>query len=151
MPAIRVETFIRAAPEVCFDLARDVEAHVASTARTKERVVGGVTRGLLDLGDEVTWEAVHFGVRQRLTSRITRLDRPRMFVDEMVRGAFASFEHLHEFSPADGGTRMVDVFTYRAPLGVIGRVADVLFLERYMRTFLTERARSLKATLERPT
>jgi ligand-binding SRPBCC domain-containing protein len=149
MPVIRLETFIRATPEACFDLARNVEAHIASTSRTKERVVGGVTTGLLGLGDEVTWEAVHFGFRQRLTSRITRFDRPRMFVDEMVRGTFASFEHLHEFSSENDGTRMVDVFTYRSPLGPLGRVADVLFLERYMRRFLDERARALKASLER--
>lgn len=149
MPVIRLETFIQAPPEACFDLARNVEAHIASTGRTEERAVGGVTTGLLGLGDEVTWEAVHFGVRQRLTSRITRFDRPRMFVDEMVRGAFASFEHLHEFIAESGGTRMIDVFTYRSPLGPLGRLADALFLERYMRAFLVERARSLKMTLER--
>src|SRR5262249_37220293 len=148
MPVIRVETFIRARPEACFDLARDVEAHVASTVRTKERAVGGATTGLLGLRDEVTWEAVHFGVRQRFTSRITQFDRPRMFVDTMVHGAFADFEHLHEFSPEGQGTRMVDVVTYRSPLGLLGRVADVLFLERYLRAFLVGRARSLKAMLE---
>lgn len=150
MPAIRLETFIRATPEECFDLARSVEAHLASTRETRERAVDGVTTGLLGLGDHVTWEGVHFRVRQRLTSRITRFDRPRMFVDEMVRGAFAHFEHLHEFIPEDGGTRMVDVFDYRSPLGLLGRLADILFLERYMRAFLTERARSLKTTLEHP-
>jgi ligand-binding SRPBCC domain-containing protein len=148
MPLIRLETFIRAPPDACFDLARDVDAHVQSTARTKERAVGGITTGRLELGDEVTWEAVHFGVRQRLTSRITRFDRPRLFVDEMVRGAFSSFEHVHEFSPESGGTIMVDIFTYRAPLGMLGRLADLVFLERYMREFLGQRARSLKAILE---
>lgn len=149
MPVIRIETFVRASPEACFDLARDVEAHLASTSRTNERVVGGVTTGLLGLGDEVTWEAVHFGVRQRLTSRITKFDRPRMFVDAMVKGAFAGFEHLHEFLPEDEGTRMIDVFDYRAPLGPLGRLADVLFLEDYMRRFLVVRAESLKTALER--
>jgi ligand-binding SRPBCC domain-containing protein len=149
MPVIRIETLIHASPEACFDLARNVEAHIASTSRTKERAVGGVTTGLLELGDEVTWEATHFGIRQRLTSRITRFDRPRMFIDVMVRGAFRGFEHLHEFSPEGGGTRMVDVFSYRAPLGLLGRLADVLFLERHMRDFLTDRARCLKETLER--
>ncbi|HEY8076044.1 MAG TPA: SRPBCC family protein [Labilithrix sp.] len=148
MPVIRIETFIRAPAEACFDRARDVEAHVASASRTKERAIAGVTTGLLGLGDEVTWEAVHFGVRQRLTSRITRFDRPRMFVDEMVRGAFASFEHVHEFVPSEGGTTMIDTFTYRAPLGPLGRVADVLFLERHMRRFLVERANALREALE---
>lgn len=150
MPVIRIETFIQAAPEQCFDLARNIEAHVASTAATGERAVGAVTTGLLGLGDEVTWEAVHFGVRQRLTTRITKLDRPRSFVDEMVRGAFHSFVHEHEFIAEGGGTRMVDVFAYRSPLGPLGALADALFLERYMTRLLQERASYLKATLERP-
>lgn len=63
MPSIRIETAIAAPPERCFDLARDIDAHVRSTAGTHERAVGGVTTGLMGLGDEVTWEAKHLGVR----------------------------------------------------------------------------------------
>jgi len=99
VPTIRIATTIDAPPERCFDLARDVGAHLRSTGPTGERAVGGVTSGLLELGDEVTWEARHLGVRQRLTARISRLERPRLFEDVMVRGAFASLHHVHEFVP----------------------------------------------------
>src|SRR5262249_25376955 len=112
MPVIRLETWIDAAIETCFDLARSVDAHVSSTTRSRERAVAGGTRGLLDLGDEVTWEARHLGIRQRLTARVTRFERPRVFEDRMVRGAFRSFVHLHEFEPQRGGTLMVDTFDY---------------------------------------
>lgn len=61
MPVIRLETVVQAPPERCFDLASDVEAYAGSTARTRERAVAGVTSGLLGPGDQVTWEAVHFG------------------------------------------------------------------------------------------
>lgn len=84
MPLIRLETWIDAAADTCFDLARSVDAHVSSTARSRERAVAGVTSGLLDLGDEVTWEARRFGIRQRLTAKVTRLERPRVFEDRMV-------------------------------------------------------------------
>ena len=77
MPLIVLETVIRAAPERCFDLARSVDAHVASTHQSGERVVAGRTQGLLELGEEVTWEAVHLGLRQRLTAKITVLERRR--------------------------------------------------------------------------
>lgn len=149
MPLIRIETFIEAPPATCFDLARSVEAHVGSTKKTGERVVGGKMSGLLELGDEVTWEATHFGVKQRLTSRMTKLDRPRMFEDCMVRGAFRSFSHVHEFSEERGGTRMVDLFQFESPLAFLGNIANMLFLTRYMRTFLEERAAYLKAEAER--
>jgi ligand-binding SRPBCC domain-containing protein len=66
----------------------------------------------------------------------------------MVRGAFRSFTHTHEFRAADGGTLMIDTFRYASPLGPLGRLADFLFLERYMRRLLTERAAFLKRAAE---
>jgi ligand-binding SRPBCC domain-containing protein len=148
MPRIRVDTTIAAPPEVCFDLALHVDAHQASIAGSQERAVAGITSGRMTLGDEVTWEAVHFGVRQRLTARITEHERPHHFVDEMVSGAFARFRHLHAFERMDGSTRMLDEFDYTSPLGWLGTVADRLFLERYMRRLLTERAGYLKRAAE---
>jgi ligand-binding SRPBCC domain-containing protein len=114
----------------------------------RERAIGGKTSGLLALGDEVTWRARHFGVRQDLTSRITAFDRPRHFRDSLVRGAFARFDHDHYFAAEGGGTRMRDVFDYRAPLGPIGWLAEHLFLSAYMRRFLLARLRELKALAE---
>jgi ligand-binding SRPBCC domain-containing protein len=148
MPTIRLEIFIAAPPERCFDLARDIDLHSRSVAYTRERAVAGVTRGLIGPGQTVTWEAVHLGVRQRLTVQITQYDRPRAFTDEMVRGAFAAMRHVHEFVPVDGGTLMRDVMEYRAPLGPLGRLADRLFLERHLRVFLTTRSRYLKQVAE---
>jgi len=150
LPTIRLATSIDAPPERCFDLARDVAAHVRSTAGTDERAVGGVTVGLLELGDEVTWEARHLGIRQRLTVRISRFERPRMFEDVMVRGAFASLRHVHEFVPRDGGTTMIDTFAFASPFGPIGAMVDRVYLAGYMRRFLISRANELKRMAESP-
>ena len=69
----------------------------------------------------------------------------------MVKGAFAGFTHTHLFEPvAPDSTRMTDRFDYRSPLGPLGRVADAIFLERYMTRFLAERAVVLKALAEQP-
>ena len=43
---------------------------------------------------------------------------------------------------------MRDVFAYVSPLGVLGRIADSLLLERYLRSFLMERNRVIKVTAE---
>jgi len=148
VPNIHLETLIHAPQALCFDLARDVDAHLASTSATQERAVAGVTHGLMNLGDEVTWEAVHFGVRQRLTAKLTRLERPTLFVDVQVKGAFASFTHTHQFRGAASGTLMIDDFEFVSPLGFLGRLADALFLERHMRRFLIARAQYLKGAAE---
>lgn len=148
MPTIRLETYIDAPPERCFDLSLNVDLHQSSTAHTHERAVAGVTAGVMKLGDTVTWEAVHFGVKQRLSSKITSCERPSHFTDEMIRGAFQKMVHLHEFVPQPPGTLMVDVFTFQAPFGVLGRLAEILVLTRYMENLLLMRNKYLKQVAE---
>lgn len=146
---IEVETFIAAPAELVFDLARDVEAHAKSAAFTGERLVApGKLSGLLEIGDLVAFEGRHFGVRQRFVARITAVDRPRRFVDEMVEGAFVSLRHVHDFLPHDGGTLIRDTLEWRTPLGLLGRVADRLFLARHMRWFVTTKQRHLREIAE---
>jgi ligand-binding SRPBCC domain-containing protein len=146
---IHLVTLIDAPIERCFDLARSVDAHLASTSATAERVIAGKAHGLLELDDEVTWEAKHLGIRQRLTAKIVAFDRPRHFRDRMVRGAFARFDHDHTFEEIDRGTRMIDDFDFDAPLGMFGMLADAIFLRRYMTRFLVARALELKRLAER--
>lgn len=149
MPIIKHHQFIKAPIEICFDLARNVDVHTETTSNTKEKAIGGVTSGLLKEGDIVTWEAVHFGIKQRLTAKVTLVEKPSKFVDIMVEGAFHSFIHTHQFFDKDGGTLMIDEFDYKAPLGPIGKVADKIFLEKYMRKFIASRAFALKKIAEK--
>lgn len=148
MPVIWYQQFIEAPIDYCFDLARNVDIHTQTTSKTKEIAVGGVTKGLLEQGDTVTWEAVHFGIKQRLTAEVTVMEKPYMFVDVMVKGAFQSFVHTHRFVEGINGTFMIDRFEYKSPLGPVGVIADKLFLERYMRTFIETRSEELKRIAE---
>jgi len=148
MPVLELGLEIAAPIETVFDLSRSVDVHVASTAGTREEAVAGVTSGLLELGDEVTWRATHLGVRQRLTSRITALDRPRMFRDSMVAGVFRRFDHDHLFRATERGTRVEERFDYDSPLGPLGRMADRLFLERYLSAFLRKRLDTIRTIAE---
>jgi ligand-binding SRPBCC domain-containing protein len=145
---IRTVVDIDASAEVCFDLARSVDTHVASTRQSGERAVAGRTSGLLELGESVTWRARHFGVTQELTSRITAFDRPRHFRDEMTKGAFSRIVHDHYFEPTGAGTRMTDVFDFAAPLGWLGTMVERVALTRYMRRLLERRNQVLKEMAE---
>jgi ligand-binding SRPBCC domain-containing protein len=148
MPIIELKTVIRAPIERCFDLSRSVDLHVESTASTGERAIAGVTKGLLGLGDQVTWRARHFGVWQNLTSCITLFERPRHFRDSMVSGAFSRFDHDHFFDARGEYTEMRDVFDFTSPLGPLGRIADGLVLTRYLTHFLEERNRVIRRVAE---
>jgi ligand-binding SRPBCC domain-containing protein len=148
MTTIVVETRIRAPIDLCFDLARDVDIHVQTSSSPGERAVAGKTSGLLGLGDSVTFEAVHFGIRQQLTSKIVEFDRPRRFVDEMEKGAFSNLRHIHEFFTEGDQTLMRDTLIWRSPLGVIAVIADRIFVERHMQAFLVKKQSELKAYAE---
>ncbi len=144
MPTLRLETYIKAPVERCFDLSLSVDLHHHSVSHTHERPIAGVTKGMMTLGDTVTWEAVHFGIRQHLTSKITAYERPYRFTDEMIRGAFQEMTHLPQFP----GTLMVDLFTFRAPLSVLGWLAEMLVLTCYMKRLLLTRNGYLKQVAE---
>ncbi len=100
------------------------------------------------MNGEVTWEARHFGVRHRLTVRVTAFDRPKHFQDVMISGAFKSMVHDHEFSEHPGGTLMSDRFEFKSPLGILGGIVDLVFLKSYMRRFIVRRNEVLKQLAE---
>ncbi|MCE6997986.1 SRPBCC family protein [Saccharothrix sp. S26] len=149
MTRFEVVTAVAAPPERVFAVSLDVEVHTGSMAASGERVVGGVTSGSLRDGDTVTWEARHFGVRWRMTSRISAYDPPRHFVDEQVRGPFRRWRHEHHFEPdGRGGTVMRDVVEFAAPLGPLGAVAELAVLNRYMPRLIATRNAHVKAVAE---
>ena len=148
MAVIRIVTTIFAPVERCFDLARDIDFHVRSLAQTGERAVAGRTTGLIELGETVTWEARHLGVRQRFTSRITAFDRPWHFRDEMVAGAFQFFAHDHRFEERDDQTNMTDEIVFRSPLGPLGTAVDYVFMTGYLQCLLEGRCQAIKHEAE---
>ncbi|MEL0643017.1 SRPBCC family protein [Olleya sp. Ti.3.14] len=148
MPLIQLKTVIHARLKTCFDLSRDIDFHKDSLKHSNEKAIAGKTSGLIGLGESVTWEATHFGIRQQLTSKITHFESPNYFVDQMVSGAFKSFKHEHIFSTKGGDTIMIDMFYFQSPFGVLGRLANVLFLTSYMKNLLETRNHYLKIKAE---
>lgn len=145
MPIIKLECIINAPRDRVFDLARSIDLHQISAGNTNERAVAGRISGLIELNETVTWRAKHLGVYQHLTAKISAFDRPNHFTDEMVSGAFKRFKHKHIFeSRPDGTTLMIDLFDYTAPFGILGKLADVIFLEAYMAGFLRHRNKVIK-------
>ncbi|MFC5402985.1 SRPBCC family protein [Cohnella soli] len=149
MITIKTEIEISAPIQLCFDLARDIEVHTKTVWRhTKEKAISGVTSGPIGQGETVTFEAIHFLVRQRLTSKITEYQQPFLFVDEMQNGAFKSLRHIHEFKQRNGKTLMRDTLYFEAPLGIIGKAVEKLILKKYMKNFLEHRNYQLKLMAE---
>jgi len=148
MAKLELTTRILAPVELVFDYSRDIDLHQSSMSHTGERAVDGRTSGLINRGEEVTWEATHFFVRQRFTSRISRMERPHYFRDEMVRGAFKDFAHDHYFEWEHGETLMRDVIEFNSPLGFLGQLVDKVFMTRYLTKLVELRNRVIKEKSE---
>jgi ligand-binding SRPBCC domain-containing protein len=148
--SIRFEltTHIQAPPSISFDCARSIDLHLQSFAHTGETVVAGRREGLIELGEQVTWRARHFGFVHHHTARITAFDRPHHFRDSMVAGRFRRFEHDHFFAPVAGGTCMRDVVEFASPFGWLGRLVDRWVLRRYLLRLIGQRGEVIRRAAE---
>jgi ligand-binding SRPBCC domain-containing protein len=148
MPLIHLTSFIAAPPERVFDLSRHVSVHKHSMSRYNEKVIQGIHAGLMELNDEVKWQARHLFKNRYLKVRITALQRPRYFQDEMVEGDFKSMKHEHYFKPAENGTFMIDQFHYELPYGWFGKMFSNLFFENYIKGLLITRNDAIRQIAE---
>ncbi len=148
MPQIILETSIKSDIKICFDLARSIDLHKISTVHTNEKAIDGVTTGLINLGERVTWEAKHLGIKQQLTSIITAYSYPNHFRDEQLKGIFKSFVHDHYFDENDENVLMKDVFIFESPFGVFGEIFNKIILTKYLTKLLEDRNKVIKEYAE---
>jgi ligand-binding SRPBCC domain-containing protein len=139
MPNIHLTTFIAAPLERVFDLARSIDLHKKSMANTGEQAVAGTTMGLIGAGETVTWKAKHLMKTRIMKIRISEMNKPVSFVDEMVEGDFKSFRHQHHFKQIDNGIFMIDIVDFESPYGKIGNLLNSIYLTKYLRTLLESR------------
>lgn len=148
MPKIHLTSFIAAPVERVFDLSRSINLHQISTASTKEKAIDGVMNGLINKDETVTWQAKHLFKTRQFTSRITEMQSPVLFTDEMVKGDFLSFHHEHHFKPTANGTIMIDLLNFETPYGMLGKIANRIFLRSYLEKLLTRRNAVIKEYAE---
>lgn len=144
MPTIHLTTFINAPVQRVFDLSRSINLHKISQERTGEVAVAGTTSGLINLNETVTWQAKHLGKKRLLKIKISALDSPATFTDEMIEGDFKYMKHEHHFKQVENGTIMIDLFYFETPYGMIGKILNRVYLTRYLRRLLEQRNRVIK-------
>lgn len=148
MTTINLITKINAPKKIVFDLSRNIDVHQNSASQTNEKAIAGITTGLINYNETVTWRGKHFGFYLTHKSRMTAMDFYDYFVDEMEEGKFKSFKHEHSFVEKEGKTVMIDNLNYETPFGIFGQLFDYLFLKKHLTNFLLERNNVLKVLSE---
>ena len=149
MATINLTTKIKAPKQIVFNASRNIDIHQQSASPSKEKAITGVTSGLINLNETVTWRGRHFGFYLTHKSRITAMNLYDYFVDEMEKGKFKSFKHEHFFEQENGITIMKDKLQYETPFGILGKLFDVLLLKKHLTNFLLERNKVLKEVSEK--
>jgi len=139
MPTIHLTTFIAAPVQRVFDLSRNISLHKISMQETGEVAISGVTSGLINQDDTVTWKAKHLFKTRFFTSKITEMKPFEKFTDKMIKGDFISFFHEHFFKPAENGTIIIDIINFETPYGFLGKLVNQFFLNSYLEKLIIKR------------
>ena len=148
MTQIKTSTTINAPIEIVFNNCRNIDIHQYSASKTNEKAIAGITSGLINKGETVTWKGKHFGIYIQHESIISEMDFPNYFVDEQLNGHFKSFKHQHFFRQKENQTIMTDILEYETPVGYIGKLFDKLLLENHLTKFIIYRNAILKELSE---
>ena len=144
MPSIHLTSFINAPIERVFDLCRSINLHQISTIDTNEKAIGGTMNGLINKNETVTWQAKHLFKTRRFTSKITEMEKPSFFIDEMIKGDFKSFRHEHHFKAAENGTIKIDLVNFESPYGIAGKISNIIILKAYIEKLLIKRNKVIR-------
>lgn len=84
------------------------------------------------------------GIRTTWVTEITHVSEMKFFVDEQRVGPYSLWHHQHRIEPVEQGTLMTDIVSYRPPFGVLGALANRLFIRKKLQQIFDYRQRSLE-------
>lgn len=65
-------------------------------------------------------------------TEITHVKDQQYFVDEQRYGPYSMWHHQHHFKAIEGGVEMTDIVHYKNPLGILGEMANGLFVRKQL-------------------
>ena len=83
------------------------------------------------------------GIPLHWVTEIKHVEDQSFFVDEQRFGPYAFWHHQHHFKAVEGGVEMVDLIHYKLPLGILGRLANFIFVRRQLEGIFTFRTQRL--------
>lgn len=149
MTTLKITTNYFAPIEIVFDTNRNIDMHQQSASKTNEIAIAGITSGLINKDETVTWKGKHFGVYLTHQSIISEMIFPTYFVDEQLKGHFKSFKHQHIFEQKENYVEVIDILEYKTPFGIFGKLFDKIILKKHLTNFIIHRNAILKSLAEK--
>ena len=84
------------------------------------------------------------GIKMNWMTEITHVREGEYFADEQRFGPYALWHHQHHFKEIDGGVLMNDILNYAIPYGVIGRLANSVFVGNEVKKIFAYREKAIE-------
>jgi len=83
------------------------------------------------------------GIKMNWVSEITHVKEKEYFVDEQRSGPYSIWHHEHKLEPIEGGVLMTDIVSYKPPFGILGSIANSLFIKKQLEEIFEFRRKAL--------
>lgn len=84
------------------------------------------------------------GISSSWVTEITQVKDQEFFIDEQRFGPYKMWHHEHVFKPLEGNkTLMIDKISYKIPFGILGHLAQKLFIKKQLTTIFEFRTLTL--------
>lgn len=85
------------------------------------------------------------GIKLDWMTEITHVKDETYFIDEQRFGPYQFWHHQHHFKAIDGGTEMSDILTYGLPMGILGRMANHIYVANKLQQIFEYRKEKVNA------
>lgn len=84
------------------------------------------------------------GIKMTWVTEITHVEHEKFFVDEQRVGPYSMWHHQHHIQEIPGGILMEDIIDYQPPMGLLGDIANSLFIARQLNEIFTYRKQAIE-------
>tara|TARA_Y100000287_G_C14187961_1_gene338643 strand:- start:362 stop:820 length:459 start_codon:yes stop_codon:yes gene_type:complete len=72
-------------------------------------------------------------------TEITQVEKHQFFIDEQRVGPYTMWHHQHFLEETKDGILMTDIVTYKPPFGILGSIANSLFIKKKLKSIFDYR------------
>ena len=78
-------------------------------------------------------------IKMKWLTEITQVKDKSFFIDEQRMGPYKMWHHQHLFEEQNDGVLMTDIVTYIPPFGIVGNIANAVFIKKQLRNIFDYR------------
>lgn len=90
------------------------------------------------------------GIPMNWITEITHVENLKYFVDEQRKGPYRIWHHEHHFKEIPNGVEMSDIVSYEIPLGILGRLAHPLVVQKKLKEIFDYRFTKVEEIFGKP-